>query len=148
MRAQLRRATEKYGPFNSKVLARASSQPLDKEVDHLRSGNRVIGSLHIDNVGNIDHEVAAKPGILPNGNSVKSSRADQVINDLGGLRNSSASSEICQSDDTDNDKGGHSGNKSLENIKKPDSIVIPDDYLCPISLELMRDPVIVATGQV
>lgn len=25
--------------------------------------------------------------------------------------------------------------------------VIPDDYLCPISLDLMRDPVIVATGQ-
>lgn len=32
--------------------------------------------------------------------------------------------------------------------KKSDSLVIPDDFLCPISLELMRDPVIVATGQV
>jgi U-box domain len=26
--------------------------------------------------------------------------------------------------------------------------VIPDDFRCPISLELMRDPVIVSTGQV
>ncbi|MCO5600255.1 hypothetical protein L7F22_054365 [Adiantum nelumboides] len=26
-------------------------------------------------------------------------------------------------------------------------VAIPDDYLCPISLELMKDPVIVATGQ-
>lgn len=28
------------------------------------------------------------------------------------------------------------------------SPVIPDDFRCPISLELMRDPVIVSTGQV
>ncbi|KAM1744143.1 hypothetical protein ACFX11_011064 [Malus domestica] len=34
-------------------------------------------------------------------------------------------------------------------IKKPDanSSAIPDDFICPITLELMRDPVIVATGQ-
>nr|XP_043631565.1 U-box domain-containing protein 10-like [Erigeron canadensis] len=31
--------------------------------------------------------------------------------------------------------------------KKSDTPVIPDDFLCPISLELMRDPVIVSTGQ-
>ncbi|KAL2899018.1 U-box domain-containing protein 13 [Bienertia sinuspersici] len=29
----------------------------------------------------------------------------------------------------------------------PKSLVIPDDFRCPISLELMRDPVIVSTGQ-
>lgn len=28
------------------------------------------------------------------------------------------------------------------------SPVIPDDFRCPISLELMKDPVIVSTGQV
>ncbi|CAL9120755.1 unnamed protein product [Musa acuminata var. zebrina] len=33
---------------------------------------------------------------------------------------------------------------SNERAKAP---VIPDDFLCPISLELMKDPVIVATGQ-
>lgn len=31
--------------------------------------------------------------------------------------------------------------------KKQDSLVIPEDFRCPISLELMRDPVIVSTGQ-
>jgi hypothetical protein len=40
------------------------------------------------------------------------------------------------------------GNKSGEDLKKHDTLKIPDDFLCPISLELMRDPVIVATGQV
>lgn len=39
-----------------------------------------------------------------------------------------------------------SGKTSSEgNHKSP---VIPDDFRCPISLELMKDPVIVSTGQV
>ena len=32
--------------------------------------------------------------------------------------------------------------------EKPKFPVIPDDFRCPISLDLMKDPVIVATGQV
>ncbi|KAF9590178.1 hypothetical protein IFM89_031833 [Coptis chinensis] len=36
---------------------------------------------------------------------------------------------------------------NLEDTKKSDSVAIPDDFRCPISLELMRDPVIVSTGQ-
>ena len=31
---------------------------------------------------------------------------------------------------------------------KPKVPIVPDDFRCPISLELMKDPVIVATGQV
>lgn len=30
----------------------------------------------------------------------------------------------------------------------PQSLVIPDEFRCPISLELMKDPVIICTGQV
>ena len=33
-------------------------------------------------------------------------------------------------------------------LEKEGSLVIPDDFRCPISLEIMKDPVIVATGQV
>lgn len=33
------------------------------------------------------------------------------------------------------------------NDDSPKSITIPDDFRCPISLELMKDPVIVSTGQ-
>ncbi|CAN6280088.1 unnamed protein product [Urochloa humidicola] len=36
---------------------------------------------------------------------------------------------------------------SSEEVKKPDCVAIPEDFRCPISLELMRDPVIVSTGQ-
>ena len=34
------------------------------------------------------------------------------------------------------------------NEKSHQAPVIPDDFRCPISLELMKDPVIVSTGQV
>lgn len=37
------------------------------------------------------------------------------------------------------------GDKSMIKHRSP---VIPDDFRCPISLELMKDPVIVSTGQV
>lgn len=33
-------------------------------------------------------------------------------------------------------------------LMKHRSPMIPDDFRCPISLELMKDPVIVSTGQV
>lgn len=38
--------------------------------------------------------------------------------------------------------------KGEQSLVKHRSPVIPDDFRCPISLELMKDPVIVSTGQV
>ncbi|XP_043700887.1 U-box domain-containing protein 13-like isoform X2 [Telopea speciosissima] len=40
-----------------------------------------------------------------------------------------------------------SGNTQPLADGNPKSLVIPDDFRCPISLELMKDPVIVSTGQ-
>lgn len=43
------------------------------------------------------------------------------------------------------------GDPAISNVpadEKPKTPVIPEDFRCPISLELMNDPVIVATGQV
>ena len=64
------------------------------------------------------------------------------------LRNTSNHSEAYLVIDIDADGQDNSANKSLDEIKKLDPVVVPDDFLCPISLELMRDPVIVATRQV
>jgi hypothetical protein len=33
-------------------------------------------------------------------------------------------------------------------LKKSPSLIIPHEFLCPITLEIMTDPVIVASGQV
>ncbi|KAG8382788.1 hypothetical protein BUALT_Bualt05G0113700 [Buddleja alternifolia] len=136
VRVQLRRATERYGgPLKSSLLYRALSQPLDKEIDPFQPSNRFIGSLHIDNTGNIDHEVRPKMEGLLEGN--------EVILKKESLSHSSSSSDINVPKNSDIS----STCNSVEENKKQDSPVIPDDFLCPISLELMRDPVIVATGQ-
>nr|CAD1826710.1 unnamed protein product [Ananas comosus var. bracteatus] len=50
-------------------------------------------------------------------------------------------------DSTKSVKAPHRVKKSTNEAKKPESLVIPEDFRCPISLELMRDPVIVSTGQ-
>lgn len=148
VRGQLKRATERYGgPLTSNVLSRALSQPLDKEVDPLQSGNRVIGSLHVENIGNIDHEVKAKSRSIPKGNTSEGYGPDRMIHRLETMR--SSSSEVRLLDSTINPESrDNSTIKSSNENKKNDSPVIPEDFLCPISLELMRDPVIVATGQV
>nr|GMC65838.1 U-box domain-containing protein 11-like [Ipomoea batatas] len=106
--------------------------------------------MHIENIGNIDHEVRAKTGgiavLLVNGtNDCGSSR---TILESESAMNSPSSPEACvpgisgsvhEDEPTDETQP--------EENKKPKSPVIPNDFLCPISLELMRDPVIVATGQ-
>ncbi|KAL8035056.1 hypothetical protein ABFX02_12G072700 [Erythranthe guttata] len=129
VRSQLKRATERYGvPTPSIVLHRALSQPLDKQIDPFQTSNRSMGSLHLENVGNIDHEVSTK---------VEScGPVDHALD--GVIKEENSRNEVNVSKDS----------VTLDENKKPDSLVIiPDDFRCPISLELMRDPVIVATGQ-
>jgi hypothetical protein len=40
------------------------------------------------------------------------------------------------------------GTKIMDSNGEPRPANIPDEFRCPISLELMKDPVIVSTGQV
>ncbi|KAL2558920.1 U-box domain-containing protein 10 [Forsythia ovata] len=141
VRAQLRRATERYGgPLGSNLPCRALSQPLDKELDPLQKGNMAVRSLHLENIGNIDHEVRTKLGDIVQVNGSECPESES-------LRKSSVSTEVSEPKDFYSKKKDDSTRKSPEERKKPDSSVIPVDFLCPISLEIMRDPVIVATGQ-
>lgn len=151
VKSQLRRANDRYGgPLNSNVLSRALSQPLDRDVDPFHPRNRVIGSLQVPNEDNIDHLVGEKDGSTPN---IKDSEGDcsvQIIQELRRPQNLSRSSKICQpkGSETNGIDGSCCSTKSPEENKKSDYSIVPDDFRCPISLELMRDPVIVATGQV
>ncbi|PIN25997.1 Ubiquitin--protein ligase [Handroanthus impetiginosus] len=148
VRGQLRRATERYGgPLNSSLLHRALSQPLDKDIDPFQASNRLIGCLHVENIGNIDHGVIEKVDGLAEGCGSVDHALDEVLNKENLRNNSSTSSEVIVLKDSDSGTMNNSSCKNLEENKKPDSLVIPDDFRCPISLELMRDPVIVATGQ-
>ncbi|KAJ0489986.1 putative U box domain, armadillo-like helical, Zinc finger, RING/FYVE/PHD-type [Helianthus annuus] len=121
VRVQLKRAAERYGGSQDlTVLSIGLSQSLAKESDI------VHGISHDHN------EVELKVGNVSN---------ESVVNDVDEMiyepatASSDASCMLKPAEDAVN---------NVEENKKP---VIPDDFLCPISLELIRDPVIVSTGQ-
>ncbi|KAJ6718872.1 U BOX DOMAIN-CONTAINING [Salix purpurea] len=133
VRAQLRRATERYSSKNSREISFAFAQPIDKDVDQSPIGNRLTRTWHIENSGCVNNKAAENTQAAVSGSDgSKDHSAYQVANELNVV---------------DGGEKDSLGNKSGEDLKKPDTLKIPDDFLCPISLELMRDPVIVATGQ-
>ncbi|KAL1807696.1 hypothetical protein ACET3Z_024686 [Daucus carota] len=136
VRGQLRRATERYsGSLTMNRLSRALSQPLDKELDPLQPRNRLIAGLLIESTGSIDHGGTDNVEIVSTSNFSKDNRPDR-------LERRGSSCDICLINNADTDQS-----ENLKKNAKTSSPVIPDDFLCPISLEVMRDPVIVATGQ-
>ncbi|KAJ3682739.1 hypothetical protein LUZ60_012966 [Juncus effusus] len=54
--------------------------------------------------------------------------------------------ELVQSEDPEGSGSFRKGENKMEFLKLKGP-VIPDDFRCPISLEMMKDPVIVSTGQ-
>ncbi|EXC06053.1 U-box domain-containing protein 11 [Morus notabilis] len=147
VRAQLRRATERYGSMNSKKMLSHLSQPMEKEI-HVESEKR-INNLHSEHRGSNDDKVAAKMDGVLRSDSLESHSGDETSH-KSEIRRISSTPELYSTNDPDDDDNNEQENpnkKGPVEKKKSDVIVIPDDYLCPISLELMRDPVIVSTGQ-
>ncbi|PON78732.1 Beta-catenin [Parasponia andersonii] len=141
--AQLRRATERYRCMNSKKMLFHLSQPMEKEIQ-VESEKRV-NDLPLEKNG-IDNKVIVKLDRLLRSDSFIVHNVDETSNKTETLRKSCSTPEFCSTNDNDGEAQESVDNKGAGEIKR-DVIVIPDDYLCPISLELMRDPVIVATGQ-
>ena len=88
------------------------------------------------------HEMVAASGGDPGAHIEKMSMLLKKIKDY-------VQTENLVVDDNVGGKG-HSSRASRQetNERNHQTPVIPDDFRCPISLELMKDPVIVSTGQV
>ncbi|KAK4763838.1 hypothetical protein SAY87_013276 [Trapa incisa] len=144
VRAQLKRAADKYGPMNSNLLSRSLSHSGLEDLTPIQLGC-AMGTLHIQNIGNVDHEVSASLSLIPQGNASEQCGADHMIE---ASTSSPASSEVyCKNVDKNALSSSNQEVKRSREDKKSDAISVPDDFLCPISLDIMRDPVIVATGQ-
>lgn len=149
VRGQLRREMEKKGALDLNIFSKIhdilalraanvgsqSQQPLDKrETPQMED----FGSDHLElqNVALLVSEISgmSKPDVM------------KIIPELiEGLENTS---------DTDSAKPVNVSSRPSDEtivppdkVQKPDSIAMPEDFRCPISLELIRDPVIVSTGQ-
>ncbi|KAH9323700.1 hypothetical protein KI387_018339, partial [Taxus chinensis] len=106
-----------------KILARLSKKLLLKTIADLKKESHALYMMVIERGDDDDSE------------SLK-----QISGILRKLKEF-ALTENLEMNEPDNENDTSCGRASIEKI-------IPDDFRCPISLELMKDPVIVATGQI
>lgn len=148
MRTQLRRATEKSGTPNQifqelyQILAHTKVKELKKQTLSRCKALKIEDAGNVDTINHDFEEIITMVAEV-NGKS----RCDaekifdliEVLEKTGDVDQSRAVAAESKSIDTAT---------TMEEVKKPDTSMIPEDFRCPISLELMRDPVIVSTGQV
>lgn len=88
------------------------------------------------------HEMVTASGGDPGASFEKMSMLLKKIKDF-------VQTENLAIDDNNRGKGlSSTSSRQGASEKSHQAPVIPDDFRCPISLELMKDPVIVSTGQV
>lgn len=123
-----------------KDLTTVLSQRSDRDVDQavLR---RLAEKLQLKTIADIKQESLALHDMV-----IRRGDAGEKLEQMSGILRRLKDlllTENPEMDAPDNEKGSH----ACGLIDKSSSPVIPDEFRCPISLELMKDPVIVATGQ-
>ncbi|KAG0458329.1 hypothetical protein HPP92_023486 [Vanilla planifolia] len=146
VRVQLRRQKEKIGAVNLKAFEEIYNIFTFTHVKDLkRHHSFTLEAAQNDITSIIDCELREMVIALAEVNGKSNSEAERVTVLLMDRLN-----RTCHGDPTQNVKTGISsscfGSCTVEE-QKNESLVIPEDFRCPISLELMRDPVIVSTGQ-
>lgn len=120
---------QRYGSLNSKKFSTALSEPMEKD-----ASSKVTEKLEC-----IQEAVHSNAPLSD----------EKKLESPPRRKSSSVSLAFFLSKDADNERLEKAITKSKDDdSKKSDNLTIPEDFLCPISLELMKDPVIVSTGQV
>ncbi|CAA0328850.1 unnamed protein product [Arabidopsis thaliana] len=125
-RLQLRRAMQRYGSLNSKKFSSGLSEPMEKDAT---SNRKVIEKLES----------------IPE--TVHSLSDEKKIESPPPRKSSSVSLAFFLSKDGDDERLEKAVTENSDDSQKSVNLTIPEDFLCPISLELMKDPAIVSTGQ-
>ncbi|KAH9325201.1 hypothetical protein KI387_005379, partial [Taxus chinensis] len=143
--AQFKRAKGRADTLDLQLyedLSTVVSQKSDKDVDHevLR---RLSEKLQIKTVSDLQQESLALHTMVTESGGDPGERIEQMSGILRRVKDYLLT-ENPEMDAPENEKGSHPCTALTEKSSSP---AIPDDFRCPISLELMKDPVIVATGQ-
>lgn len=143
VRVQLKRATEKSGIPDLKIFEEIYKIMTHKQVKELtrESSSRKLKELQIEEtstVNHIDHDYDGIVLLIAEVNGKSKREAEKITMKLKDMIG-----KIADNGDEKNIKNV----KKVKEVKRSDSLAIPEDFRCPISLELMRDPVIVSTGQ-
>jgi hypothetical protein len=149
VRAQLRREMEKKGDIDVNIFSKfhdilalhvstvgSQSEQSHGQPDTPQMENLCNGHLELQNIIMLVSEISGVP------KSDAERITSQLIEGLENMRVTDSKKPVSVSQSSDETKA------SPETHKKSDAVAIPEDFRCPISLELMRDPVIVSTGQV
>ena len=121
---------ELYNDITSILLQESDTEATNASL------KRLAEKLSLKTQSDIKQERRALDNELAKGGA-KSKNVNELLSLLEQL-SEIAANNIISLDTLENDS-------LSENLSSP---IIPDDFRCPISLELMKDPVIVATGQV
>lgn len=141
MNAQLRRA-KKRTDTQDMELAMDLMVVLSKRDDRNADGaifERLAKKLELQTFPDLRAETMAVKKLLKERCGQISAETSQQIVDLLNKFKQIAGVEDCD---------GLSDVTLPKYLEKCPSLMIPNDFVCPISLEIMTDPVIVATGQV
>ncbi|KAG9444053.1 hypothetical protein H6P81_015393 [Aristolochia fimbriata] len=144
--AQLRRATERKGSLNSKLLSDISYLLSQRQGVDPQVLCRVRENLQTGDTGSSDNDFRQIVDTIAEVYGQSGQTMENRRSLLDQLTQCSLS-DSCKTDETDSRSDNIPNTTTEAEAKKPDVLMIPDDFRCPISLELMRDPVIVSTGQ-
>ncbi|KAI4977125.1 hypothetical protein ZWY2020_050732 [Hordeum vulgare] len=128
VRGQLKREMEKKGDLDLNIFSKIHD----------------ILAHHVDNVGSQSEEPNSQPETLPFEN-VSSDHLDRKISGISKSDIKKITSELIE--ELENTIVLDEAKDSPDKVKKSDIVAMPEDFRCPISLDLMRDHVIVSTGQ-
>lgn len=99
---------------------------------------RLANKLDLHSVEDLNAETEAVRKVVKERKGENAESTRHVIDVLSKFRQSGGLEEVNVLEDPTVPKP----------LKKSPSLVIPHEFLCPITLEIMTDPVIIATGQV
>ncbi|KAF9594288.1 hypothetical protein IFM89_028945 [Coptis chinensis] len=129
-----------------RAIERKDSPDLQLQMDLLMAQNdkdpnivilkRISEKLHLRTINDLKKESLALHELVVSEEGYPGDYLDEMSSLLKKLKESVISDKL----DADASEGEN-------RFMKQRSLVIPDDFRCPISLELMKDPVIVSTGQ-
>ena len=147
MRGQLKREMEKKGALDVNIFSKihdilirhadtvgSQSEEPHGQPDTLQMENLSSDHLELQNVALLVSEISG----------ISKSDIKKITSELiEGLENTGVkdSANLINVDSQTNAEA----KSSADEVKKPESVAMPEDFRCPISLELIRDPVIVST---
>lgn len=136
MHIQFRRAKEKMDPPDLQLQMDLAMAQSERDPDSTIF-KRLSEKLHLRTIQDLKRESLAIHDMVIACGGVP----EECFESMSFLLKKLKDSVIMENPEVESPEG----DKSLVKHRSP---VIPDDFRCPISLELMKDPVIVSTGQV